>query len=209
MNLNDVRAIRVARKKRHRVGRGVGSGWGTTAGRGNKGQHSRTGSRIRLRFEGGQMPIYRRLPKKGFSNARFKLVYHVVNVGDLDRAFDAGATVSMETVKAAGLAPKRARHLKVLGFGDLTKALTVRAHAMSEGARKKVMDASGSVDLVALPGAETQQKAAERKGTRAPTGAGGNRAEGKASGGKPSASKDGKAGGARKGAGSGEETDAS
>ena len=91
MKLTDVRKIQVDRRKRHRVGRGQGSGWGTTSGRGNKGAGQRSGTRFRLRFEGGQMPLYRRLPKKGFTNAPFRLRYHVVNVGDLETRFEAGA----------------------------------------------------------------------------------------------------------------------
>ena len=148
MNLEDVRRIKVKRQKRHRVGRGQGSGWGTTSGRGNKGAGQRSGNVIRLHFEGGQMPIYRRLPKKGFTNATFKLRYHVVNVGDLDARFDAGATVDLEALKAVGLAPKKAKHLKILGWGEVTKALKVTAHAASDGARKKVEGAAGSVSIV-------------------------------------------------------------
>ena len=81
MNLDDVRRIKIPRQKKHRVGRGSGSGWGVTSGRGNKGAGSRSGERFRLRFEGGQMPIYRRLPKKGFNNGRFQVEFHAVNVG--------------------------------------------------------------------------------------------------------------------------------
>jgi large subunit ribosomal protein L15 len=138
----------VPRRKRHRYGRGQGSGWGTTAGRGNKGAGSRSGSKRRLRFEGGQMPLYRRLPKKGFTNAPFRMHPHVVNVGDLDRAFAAGAVVELDTVRKAGFAPKNAKHLKVLGFGDLTKALKVRAHGISDGARKKIEAAGGTIEIL-------------------------------------------------------------
>lgn len=148
MDLRDVRKIKVARKKRHRVGRGQGSGWGTTAGRGHKGQGQRSGNVIRLHFEGGQMPIYRRLPKKGFSNSPFKLRYHVVNVGDLEHRCEAGAAVDLEALKAVGLAPKKAKFLKILGWGEVTKALTVSAHAVSEGARRKIEAASGSVSIL-------------------------------------------------------------
>ena len=148
MDLQDVRKIKVARKKRHRVGRGQGSGWGTTSGRGNKGQGQRSGNVIRLHFEGGQMPIYRRLPKKGFSNMPFKLRYHVVNVGDLEKRCESGAHVDLEALKTVGLAPKKAKFLKILGWGDITKTLTVSAHAISEGARKKIEAASGSVSLL-------------------------------------------------------------
>ena len=148
MDLQDVRKIKVDRKKRKRVGRGQGSGWGTTSGRGHKGAGQRSGSVIRLHFEGGQMPIYRRLPKKGFSNMPFKLRYHVVNVGDLEKRCEAGAIVDLEALKAVGLAPKKAKFLKILGWGDVTKPLTVSAHAVSEGARKKVEAASGSVSIL-------------------------------------------------------------
>lgn len=148
MNLQDVRRIKVKRQKRHRVGRGQGSGWGTTSGRGHKGAGQRSGNVIRLHFEGGQMPIYRRLPKKGFSNMPFKLRYHVVNVGDLGARFEDGGTVDLDALKDAGLAPKKAKFLKILGWGEVTKALTITAHAVSEGARKKLEAASGSVTLV-------------------------------------------------------------
>ena len=148
MDLQDVRKIKVKRKSRKRVGRGQGSGWGTTSGRGHKGQGQRSGNVIRLHFEGGQMPIYRRLPKKGFSNMPFKLRYHVVNVGDLEKRCESGAHVDLEALKTVGLAPKKAKFLKILGWGELTKALTVSAHAVSEGARKKIEGASGSVSIL-------------------------------------------------------------
>ena len=148
MDLKDVKRIKVHRKSRKRVGRGQGSGWGTTSGRGHKGAGQRSGNVKRLHFEGGQMPLYRRLPKKGFSNATFKLRYHVVNVGDLESRFEAGATVDLDTLKAVGLAPKKAKFLKILGWGELTKALSVKAHAVSDGARKKLEAAPGSVELI-------------------------------------------------------------
>ncbi|MFV1958812.1 MAG: 50S ribosomal protein L15 [Planctomycetota bacterium] len=148
MNLQDVRRIKVKRQKRHRVGRGQGSGWGTTSGRGHKGAGQRSGNTIRLHFEGGQMPIYRRLPKKGFTNAAFKLRYHAVNVGDLDRRFEAGSTVDLDALKHVGLAPKKAKYLKILGWGEMSHRLLVRAHAVSEGARKKIEAASGSIELL-------------------------------------------------------------
>ena len=148
MDLQDVRKIKVAREQRKRVGRGQGSGWGTTSGRGHKGAGQRSGNVIRLHFEGGQMPIYRRLPKKGFSNMPFKLRYHVVNVGDLEKRCEAGAHVDLDALKAVGLAPKKAKFLKILGWGEVTKALTVTAHAVSAGARKKIETASGSVSIL-------------------------------------------------------------
>ncbi|MDF1700892.1 MAG: 50S ribosomal protein L15 [Planctomycetota bacterium] len=147
MNLDDVKKIKVKRSKKHRVGRGPGSGWGTTAGRGNKGAGQRSGTSFRLHFEGGQMPLYRRLPKKGFTNARFKVDMHVVNVGDLEGAFEAGSKVTLDELKRVGLAPKRAKYLKVLGFGDLTKALTIEANGVSAGARTKIEAVSGSIEV--------------------------------------------------------------
>ena len=96
------------------------------------------------------MPLYRRLPKKGFGNHAFRVTYHVVNVGDLEAAFAGGATVDMETLKAAGLAPKKARWLKILGFGNLAKALVVRCHGVSGGAREKVEAAKGSVEILPI-----------------------------------------------------------
>jgi large subunit ribosomal protein L15 len=148
MELNDVRSIKVPRKDRNRIGRGPGSGWGVTAGRGYKGQGKRTGKRRRLRFEGGQMPLYRRLPKKGFTNATFQLSYHVVNVGELEGAFASGGQVDLAAIQALGLAPKKARYLKILGFGEVAKSLKVRCHAVSGGAREKIEGAKGSVELL-------------------------------------------------------------
>lgn len=166
MNLDDVRKIKVPRSKRHRVGRGPGSGWGKTAGRGHKGAGQRSGTRFRLHFEGGQMPLYRRLPKKGFSNSRFKTTMHVVNVGDLDKVFDAGVTVDLDALKANGLAPKRARFLKVLGFGDLTKTLEIKAHGVSAGAREKIEGAKGSIELLPIE-TEMRPKGVPKAGNKA------------------------------------------
>jgi len=148
MELNDVNAIRVPRKNRNRIGRGPGSGWGVTAGRGYKGQGKRTGTRRRLRFEGGQMPLYRRLPKKGFANHAFKLRYHVVNVGELEASFAAGATVDLAAIQGLGLAPKKAKYLKILGFGSLAKALSVRCHGVSGGAKEKIEGAKGTLEIL-------------------------------------------------------------
>jgi large subunit ribosomal protein L15 len=148
MNLGDVHRIRVPRTARKRVGRGWGSGMGKTSTRGEKGAGRRSGTRFRLRFEGGQMPLYRRLPKKGFTNARFQIDYHVVNVGDLEGAFEAGAVVDLDAVKRVHLAPKKARYLKVLGFGEVKKSLKVRAHGASSGAKDKVEKAGGSFELL-------------------------------------------------------------
>jgi large subunit ribosomal protein L15 len=161
MNLDDVRKIKIPKSKRHRVGRGPGSGWGTTAGRGNKGAGQRSGHRVRLRFEGGQMPLYRRLPKKGFSNSAFKTTFHVVNVGDLDKLFNGGTVVHLGELKARGLAPKKARFIKVLGYGELTKKLEIRAHGVSAGAREKIEAAGGTIEL--LPTETTMRPKGVRK----------------------------------------------
>ena len=134
LQLNDLKPRKGAKKrKKKRVGRGSGSGWGKTAGRGHKGQKSRSGGTKGPRFEGGQTPLYRRLPKRGFSNYPFKKTYQVINVGDLER-FD--QEVSKETLGIKGL-------LKVLGFGEINKALTVKADKFSKSAQKKIEAAGG------------------------------------------------------------------
>src|SRR5262245_2446384 len=149
MNLNDVYSIRVPRPERRRVGRGWGSGIGKTSGRGEKGAGRRSGTAFRLRFEGGQMPLYRRLPKKGFTNHAFRLRFEAVNVGALDAAFDAGAKVDIDALRAARLVPKSATLWKLLGDGEIKKALTIKADAASAGARDKVGKAGGTVEIVA------------------------------------------------------------
>ncbi len=115
------------------------------------------------------MPLYRRLPKKGFSNAKFKVTYHAVNVGDLEKVFEAGDEVNLDIVKARGLAPKKAKFFKVLGYGDLTKALKITAHGVSAGARTKIEDAKGSVEL--LPTRTEYREKGVRKGGVAPAAA--------------------------------------
>ena len=147
MNLKGLHEITVYRTQRRRLGRGWGSGIGKTSTRGEKGAGRRSGTRFRLRFEGGQMPLYRRLPKKGFTNHAFRIEYHVVNVGDLEGVFEAGATVDLEAIRGVHLAPKNAKRLKILGDGDLTKALHVKADAASEGAQKKIEAAKGTLTL--------------------------------------------------------------
>jgi large subunit ribosomal protein L15 len=167
MNLQDVYGISVPRSARRRLGRGWGSGIGKTSGRGEKGAGRRSGTRFRLRFEGGQMPLYRRLPKKGFSNHAFRLRFAAVNVCDLDRAFPAGATVDLDALRGALLVPKTARLWKVLGDGEVTKALTLRCDAASSGARAKVEKAGGKVELVAGPVRERLDAGAARRGRTA------------------------------------------
>ena len=149
MNLNDVhRGIR-KRKKRKRLGRGTGSGHGKTCGRGSKGQRSRAGSSRHPTFEGGRMPLVRRVPKRGFHN-RWALSVAVVNVGDLEAKFQDDDEVNPDTLKAKNLAKGRFDLLKILGDGQLTKKLKVSAHRFSKSAREKIEQAGGQV--VVLPG---------------------------------------------------------
>mgnify|MGYP004703194059 CR=1 FL=1 len=149
MKINEVVPSPGARKTAFRKGRGVGSGNGKTAGRGHKGQNSRAGGGVRPGFEGGQMPIFRRLPKRGFNNKRFALHYIEVNVGDLER-FEEGAVIDGAVLKQSGVIslPKVNDGVKVLGNGELTRKLTVRAAAFTAAARKKIEEAGGSAEEV-------------------------------------------------------------
>ncbi len=135
-----------AKKRNKRVGRGVGSGHGKTSCRGGKGQTARSGGSIAPGFEGGQMPLQRRLPKRGFHNP-FRVAYEVVNVGQLE-AFDTGVEVTPATLRDRRLLRRGASLLKVLGDGTLTRGLTVHAHAVSAGARQKIEAAGGRVEII-------------------------------------------------------------
>jgi large subunit ribosomal protein L15 len=149
MNLNDVHRGIQKHKKRKRLGRGPGSGHGRTCGRGNKGQRSRSGFSLHPTFEGGQMPLVRRVPKRGFNN-RWARSVAVVNVGDLERQFQTDDDVNPDTLKQKNLAKGRCDLVKILGDGPLTKRLTVSAHRFSRAAREKIEQAGGQV--VVLPG---------------------------------------------------------
>ncbi|HTE04755.1 MAG TPA: 50S ribosomal protein L15 [Planctomycetota bacterium] len=149
MNLNDVKSPGSALKKKWRVGRGPGSGNGKTAGRGMNGQGSRSGVGGGLGHEGGQMPIYRRLPKRGFTNAPFKVTYSIVNVKDLAAAFPQGGGIDLAKIKQAQLVKKNATLLKILGKGDIGVALQVKADRVSATARTKIEAAGGSVETAA------------------------------------------------------------
>ncbi len=148
MNLSDLNAIPMKRQYRKRVGRGPASGQGKTAGRGVKGQRSRSGFSRKVGFEGGQMPLYRRLPKKGFSNALFKVTYDIVNTGQLN-IFDDDATINMEVLKASGLIKKNAKHVKVLAKGALTKKLSIEAARFSAVAKQMIESAGGQAQELA------------------------------------------------------------
>ena len=145
MNLSTIHAPKRASEKRKRVGRGMGSGMGKTSTRGHKGQRSRSGSRMMRGFEGGQMPLHRRLPKRGFTNI-FKQEYAVVN---LDRIAALGeSTITLELLRKSGLAGKHDL-VKVLGDGELKTALTVQAHKFSKSAQEKIAKAGGKTEVVA------------------------------------------------------------
>jgi large subunit ribosomal protein L15 len=145
MELHNLQPPEGSKKNRHRVGRGTGSGWGKTSGRGHKGQGSRSGHRRRWASEGGQMPLHLRLPKFGFTNI-FRKEYQVVNVADLVRC-DEGEITS-ETLHKAGLIRKLAMRVKVLGNGDLDKAYTVKVQAFSKSAIAKIEAAGGKAEVV-------------------------------------------------------------
>lgn len=139
-----------ANKKRRIVGRGSSSGRGTTAGKGNKGQQSRSGGKTYIGFEGGQMPLYRRIAHRGFSNYPFKKEFVVVNVTVLEKKYSAGETVNKETLLAKGLISKVDALVKILGTGDLTKELTVEVDKVSASAKAKIEKAGGSVKETAV-----------------------------------------------------------
>lgn len=135
-----------AKKQRKRLGRGPGSGHGTTAGRGTKGQNARSGGSVRPGFEGGQMPLYRRIARRGFSNYPFKTEYTVINVSTLEKRFDSGSSVTLQTLRERGIIAASERFVKILGDGELTKKLTVSGVRVSKSARAKIEAAGGSVE---------------------------------------------------------------
>ena len=140
------------RRKRKRVGRGIGSGHGKTASRGAKGQWASAGAKKpAVMFEGGQMQLFRRIPKRGFSHATWDRIFHVVNVGDLDAAFEAGATVDQEALKKVGLAKGPADGVRILGTGDLNKKLVVKAHHFSKSAAEKIAARGGTAEVIPPP----------------------------------------------------------
>jgi len=144
MDLKTVCAKGTRNQTKRRIGRGIGSGSGKTSGRGHKGRGARSGASRRAGYEGGQMPIYRRIPKRGFTNARFRTDYTIINVGKFD-AFEDGATVDLDAILEKGLASMNTKLLKVLGNGELTKKLTVRAQKLSKSAADKIRAAGGEI----------------------------------------------------------------
>ena len=148
MNLHELCPAEGSRKKKKRLGQGLGSGKGKTAGKGHKGQKARAGVSIKANFEGGQMPLARRIPKRGFSNFRFAVRYEIVNVADLEERFDAGSEVTAEALYALRLISGADKPVKILGVGELSKNLTVHANAYSASAANKIEAAGGKAEVI-------------------------------------------------------------
>lgn len=147
MKLHQLKANEGSTKELRRVGRGHGSGWGKTSGRGHKGQKARSGSSIRWGFEGGQMPLQRRVPKRGFNNI-FAKEYVSINVGTLNKKFENGATVDAQALIEAGVIKKSCDGIKILSNGKLEKKLTVKAASFSESAKEKIESAGGKAEVI-------------------------------------------------------------
>ena len=147
MKLQTMKPNEGATKTRKRVGRGTGSGLGKTSDKGHKGQNARSGGGVRPGFEGGQLPLFRRLPKRGFSNARFKTKYATINLSDLNR-FEDGAVITPELLKEMGLIKNGLDGIKVLGKGKLEKKLTVRAHKFSSTAQNAIESLGGKIEVM-------------------------------------------------------------
>lgn len=148
ISLHNLKPAPGSRSQRKRVGRGRSSGHGKTSGRGQKGQNARSGVKRRIGFEGGQMPLYRRVPKMGGFKPRNRKEYAVVNVSDLERRFEKGATVDPAALAAGGLIKKEKENVKILGDGELSLSLTVRAHAFTKSAREKIEAAGGKAEVI-------------------------------------------------------------
>lgn len=161
MRLHDLKPAHGAKHRTKRLGCGESSGHGKTSCRGGKGQTARSGSSIRYGFEGGQTPIYRRLPKRGFNNKRFKTKVAVVNLGDLN-VFDDGAQVGVDILRTAGLINGRHDAVKILGSGEIKKKLTVQAHLFSASARTAIEAAGGKILVLAPPAPAVEKGKGER-----------------------------------------------
>jgi large subunit ribosomal protein L15 len=169
MRLHNLKPRPGAKHRTKRLGIGESSGHGKTSGRGGKGQTARSGGSVRLGFEGGQMPLLRRIPKRGFNNANFRTIYTIVNIDDLN-AFDNGATVTPESLVEVGLAGKLFEGVKVLGNGELKKKLTVKAQRFSASAREKIEKAGGQCEQLPLRSIHHKPAAPPAKKTKAPAG---------------------------------------
>ncbi|AEX85277.1 50S ribosomal protein L15 [Marinitoga sp. 1135] len=148
LKISDLRPAEGSRKVAKRTGRGWSSGLGKTGGKGHKGQKSRGKGKVRPSFEGGQTPLFRRIPKYGFTNAPFKKVYAIVNVSVLENRFEANEEVTPEKLLEKGILKKLNDGVKILGNGELTKPLTVKAHAFSKKAQEKIVSAGGKVEVI-------------------------------------------------------------
>jgi len=152
MDLSTVHHGIKRRKRKKRVGRGIGSGMGKTSTRGAKGQWASAGAKKPTAlFEGGQMQLFRRIPKRGFSHASWDKVYHIVNLGDLDKHFNAGDVVDQEALRKVGLANGPADGIRILAQGELTKALTIKANHFSKSALEKIQATSGTAEVILPP----------------------------------------------------------
>ena len=147
MKLHTLKPNKGSKHRVKRLGCGESSGHGKTSGKGNKGQKARSGGSVRPGFEGGQMPLHRRLPKKGFNNFNFKTRVSVVNVAQLEKSFEAGETVNEESLRSKNLVSRNCDVVKILGQGQLSKKLTIAVGAVSASAREKIEKAGGSVEL--------------------------------------------------------------
>ena len=147
MNLQDLRSVKGAKRAPKRLGQGIGSGTGKTAGKGHKGHKSRSGGGVRAGFEGGQMPLARRVPKRGFNNARFTKEYQVVNLDSLVEKFEGGEVSAAEFYEAR-LIRSVSMPVKLLGEGEVTKRFTVKVNAVSQSARRKIEAAGGKVEVI-------------------------------------------------------------
>jgi len=147
MKLHELKPAEGSKHARKRLGRGIGSGTGKTAGKGHKGQNARSGGGVRLGFEGGQTPLLKRLPKRGFNNARFATVYAEVNLGKLN-SFEAGTTVTPELLRETGIVKNLRDGVKILGNGEITVNLTVQATAFSKSAIEKIEAAGGKAEVI-------------------------------------------------------------
>jgi len=157
MNLENIPTIKGATHPTKRLGRGEGSGHGKTSGKGHKGQKARSGGGIRIGFEGGQMPLYRKLPRRGFNNFNFKVSYQLVNVGQLEKL--EGDEVSRKTLIDAGLIRDNKQGVKLLGDGEVSKAYTVTVCKVSGSAKSKIVAAGGKIVAAAPAAAETKEDA--------------------------------------------------
>jgi len=162
MRLHDLKPRPGSKHRRKRLGQGESSGHGKTSGRGGKGQTARSGSSIRIGFEGGQMPLIRRIPKRGFNNARFAVRYIPVNLESLNH-FQDGTTVDESTLRGSGIANGRGKKIKILGDGELTRKLTVKVHAFSATARAKIEKLGGVCELIIPPAQKGEEKSESKR----------------------------------------------